>query len=148
LLFRVRRWMVIHADTRVAHQLPFGCYLVGVPVDTSFAQGLHHDPFATSTLRGGVETPPGLPLFRATAGVGVAWGSQPLPLGVLAIAWSTRGEGMRFLIEGERAQTRVRAQEVHHNWATHEPDVARSIVLYPVVHTLRIGFEWPLRSKR
>jgi hypothetical protein len=149
LLVRVRRWIVIQADTRMSDALAlFGCEAVGVPVDTSYAAGLRHDLFATSTLRAGLETPPGLPLFRMTAGLGVAWGSQSLPLAVMAIGWSTRGQRARFLIEGERAQTRVRAEEVHRSWAAQQPGVTRPIVLYPAVHTFRMGVELPLRSDR
>ena len=148
LLLRWRRWLVVHVDTRVANQLPIGCAGFGVPVDTAFAADLRRDPFGTSTLRIGVETPPGLPLFRLTTGAGVAWGSRPLPLGVLAVAWSTRGPHARFLIEAERAPARVRAREVHHDWANHQPDVSRPILFYPAARTVRIGVEWPLGSPR
>jgi hypothetical protein len=148
LLIHVRRWFVVQADARVAFNVPLpGCPQIGVLVDTVFARGLRHEPLATSALRAGLETPPGLPLFRVTAGLGVAWGGQPLPLAVMAIGWSTRGQRMRFLIEGERAQTRVRGEEVHHSDGQ-QPDVTRPIVVYPAIHTFRMGVEWPLRSAR
>jgi hypothetical protein len=148
LLVHVRRWFVVQADTRVVYNLPLpGCPEIGVSVDTVFASRLRHEPLATSAVRAGLETPPGLPLFRVTAGLGVAWGVQPLPLAVMAIGWSTRGKGARFLIEGERAQTRVRGEEVYH-MNRPQPDVTRPVVVYPAVQTLRMGVELPLRSDR
>jgi hypothetical protein len=146
LLLRLRRWIVLQMDTRVVKQLEFGCYLVGVPVDTAYPATFRRDPLATTTARLGIETPAGFPLLRASVGAGVAWGGQPLPLGVLAIAWSTRGPRARFLIEAERAQTRVRAEERHHDFTNSAVDLSRSIVLRPVYHTVRIGVELPLGS--
>lgn len=97
-------------------------------------------------MRLGVELPPGLPLFRVTAGAGVAWGGQPLPLGVLALGWSTRGRGARFLMEAERAYTRMRAQERHRDFANSQVNVLRPIVIHPAYHTVRVGLELPLGS--
>lgn len=51
------------------------------------------------------------------------------------------------MIEGERAQTRVRGEEVYHQNRP-QPDVTRPIVVYPAVHTFRMGIELPLRSDR
>jgi hypothetical protein len=144
-LFRPLRWMVVLADTRMATRFPFpsGCYVIGPPVDTNFSRqvGL----FATSTLRVGVETPlaPGAPLVRLTAGSGLVLGAPLLPLTVLTAGLSSGGEGKRFLVEIERAQTRLRATETY-NFAT--PSFTQPIVLHPVVHTVRAGVEIPLRS--
>ena len=131
----------------MAYALPnFGCFVVSFPADTAFAANLLRDLLAPSALRAGLETPPGLPLFRLTAGVGVAWGSPRLPLDVTAIGWSTRSQRIRFLIDVARARTRVGAEEIRHDCVTHGPDVARSIRPYPVIHTLRMGVELPLRA--
>src|SRR5262245_28518121 len=146
--FRPLRWMVVLADTRMATRFPIptGCYLVGPPVDTNFSRQV--SLFATSTLRVGVEAPLGetslgAPLVRLSVGSGFVWGSPLLPLTVLNAGWSTRGEGKRFFAEIERAQTRLRATEVH-NFPT--PGFTQPIVLHPVVYTVRAGIEIPLRS--
>jgi len=146
LLLRLRHWITVQLDTRVVMQLSFGCYLVGVPVDTVYPPTFRRDPLVTSTVRVGVETPSGLPLFRVSAGAGVVWGGQPLPVGVFALGWSTRGPRLRFLIEAERAYTRLRAQEVHHDFLYSQADVSRPIVLHPGYHTVRSGVELPAGS--
>ena len=155
LLFRLTGWIVVLADTRVAARFPNprGCGLdqsiahvqVLVPVDTNFSRT--GSPFATSTLRVGVETPPGVPLVRVTVGPGLVWGGPLLPLTVLTAGWSTRGQGNRFFADFERAQIRLRATEVNYNSFTVTPSwpPTRSIVLHPVVHTVRLGIEVPLR---
>jgi len=144
-LFRPLRWIVVLADTRVATELPIpsGCYLTLPGIDTTYTR--QGSPFATSTLRVGVETPRGAPLVRLTIGSGVVWGGPALPLTVLTAGWSTRGPGKRFFADIERAQTRLHATE-RHNFPT--PGFSQPIVLRPVVHTVRAGFEIPLRSTR
>jgi len=153
LFIRQHRWMII-LDTRVAtNPFPGGCgfdrsiaQIQQLPrVDTSFSR--KGSPFATSTLRVGVETPPRFPLVRLTVGPGIVWGAPPLPLVVWTAGWSTRGEGNRFFADFERAQTRLRATEVdyHSSRVTLSGPPARSIVLHPAVHTVRVGIEVPMR---
>jgi hypothetical protein len=142
VLHRVGGHVALQADTRFTTPLMGGCYLVLPAVDTSYAESLSRSPLTTSTVRVAAETPPSLPLFRLTAGAGVAWGSPRLPLGVVALAWSTRGEHRRFFVEFERMQTRVHAEERHHLPPAGQQPFTRGIVLYPVEHTLRLGFSW------
>jgi hypothetical protein len=142
-LFRPLRWMVILADTRLAtgFMFPRACLLIAPPVDTNVSRT--GTSFATSTLRVGVETPLGkTALLRLSGGSGFVWGAPRLPLTVLTAGWSTRGNGKRFFAEMERAQTRLRGTETH-NVAT--PSFTQPIVLRPVVYTVRVGLEVPLR---
>jgi hypothetical protein len=132
---RMKRPLVMHVDTRLVTMMSFGCGAVGVPVDTSYAVTARHNPLLTSAVRLGWEnSSSGL---RASAGVGVAWGKQPLPMAVLSLGWSATGPGTRFFAELERAQTRVRALETTRS-------SSRSIVLYPAYHTVRFGAEMPI----
>lgn len=148
VLSRIHRWLAVEADTRALKQLSVGCYAVGFQVDTTYARDLRRDPAASSTIRVALETPPGVPLFRATLGGGVIWGVRPIPLGVFSAAWSTRGQGTRFFAEVERQQIRVHAVERHHGWASQTPDVNVPIVIYPTSHTVRLGFEIPVSDVR
>ena len=76
VVVRPWRWVVAQADARAVPRLVGGdCTLVLYAVDTSYAPSDRRDPLATSTLRVGVETPQGMPLVRATAGIGMVWGS-------------------------------------------------------------------------
>jgi hypothetical protein len=56
---------------------------------------------------------------------------------VLSLGWSATGPGTRFFAEVERSQTRARARETR-------PGSSRSIVLYPAIHTVRLGAEMPI----
>jgi hypothetical protein len=143
VVVRPWRWMIVQGDTRVAQQLvPNGCTLVLFAVDTSYEASGRREPFATSTLRLGVETPRGMPLVRATAGIGRVWGSPTLPVAMLGVAAGTRGRRLRFLVEAERLQTRVPAEEVLNDFPQSER--RRPIVVRPVWHSVRLGVEVPL----
>jgi hypothetical protein len=144
LMRRMGRFLVLQADTRATADVINGlaCEQVGALVDTVYAPNLQHHVLATSTLRAGVETPPGSPLLRLSAGVGAVWGSQLLPISTFAVGTGTRGAGRRFFVEFERLQTRLQGTEVHHGSA--QPDVRTAIVAHPVWHSLRCGIEWPL----
>jgi hypothetical protein len=143
VVVRPWRWMIVQGDTRVVQQLvPNGCTLVLFALDTSYAASGRREPFTTSTLRAGVETPRGMPLVRATAGIGRVWGSPTLPVTMLGVAAGTRGRRVRFLVEAERLQTRVPAEEVRNDFP--QPARRRPIVVRPVWHSVRLGVELPL----
>jgi len=150
LMLRVRRWLVLQGDTRATDDMleGLGCLQVGAGVDTAYARNLQHHVLATSTLRAGVETPPGWLLVRLTAGGGLVWGSRMVPLGVLAVGTGTRGRGKRFLIEFERLQTRLHATEVHDNGEPAQPGAQIPIVVHQEWYALRLGVEFPLHSER
>ncbi len=143
ILRRLGYHLAVQADTRLTGNLGLtGCKLSLPPVDTSYAKSLSRNFFATSTIRIAAETPQSLPLFRLTAGTGLAWASPTLPIGVVSLAWSTRGENTRFFVEFERLQARIHAEEQHHNFGAASPPYSRPIVMYPVEHTLRFGLAW------
>jgi hypothetical protein len=139
---RKHRWLVLQADSRAVVQLMGGCYLVLPAVDTAYSADLVHHPFITSTMRIGLETPPNLPMFRATAGAGIVWGGHALPVQVLAVGAGSRGKRERFLIEVERTQTRVHADEEYHSGPRIGERVP--IVMYPSWISVRLGVELPL----
>jgi hypothetical protein len=146
LMRRVSRFLVLQADARATGDVieGVGCDQVGAFVDTAYAPNLHHHVLATSALRAGLETPPGTLLLRLTAGLGVVWGSEMPPVGVVAIGTGTRGPGTRFFVEFERSQTRLHATEVRQSAEPTQPDLRTAIVVHPVWHSLRLGIEWPL----
>lgn len=139
-LMRVRRYIVVQADASIGHPLSSGCFLVLPNTDTSYDARFSRDPFSTSAVRIGAETPASMPLLRFTAGVGALWGRPTTPYGVLGAAFSTRGR-KRFLMEAERLQLRMHADEVHHAVAGGQP-YSKSLTLYPASFTIRIGMEW------
>jgi hypothetical protein len=147
-LVRRRRWLVLQADTRALGPIPVGtgCAAVLPAVDTAYSAGSPHGAFITSTMRVGVETPPNLPVFRATAGAGVVWGRHPLPVEVLAVGLGSRGERGRFLIEVERAQARVHADTRYNTGARAGERVP--IVMHPSWVSVRLGIELPLATGR
>ncbi len=143
-LVRLGHGVVVQGDTRLIRHMDFatGCKPIIPPVDTTFSLALNRDMLATSTLRVGLETPRSWPLFRATAGAGALWGARTLPVGVLGLAWSTRGEHRRFFAELERLQTRDDATELRHAFANGGQESVRAIVVHPVAHLLRFGVAW------
>jgi hypothetical protein len=146
ILVRLRRPWVLQADARLAHPLGGGCFLVGRSVDTSFEARTSRDPFSTSAIRVGVETPMSMPLVRLTAGIGALWGGPTLPYAVLGVAFATRGPRKRFLIEAERLQTRVHAEEVHHG-VSGGTLLSWPIRVSPSTYTVRLGMEWALAGR-
>lgn len=142
LLARPARWLVLQLDGRAANQAPLGCTDIGVPADTVYARDLRRDPLPTATARVGIETPPGLPLARLTAGVGGVWGGRRLPLTVIGVAVGTRGRRVGFLLEAERYSTRVDARERVFHWETDGPTtVERLVSLRPTAYAVRVGVE-------
>jgi hypothetical protein len=143
VIVRPWRWLVVQGDARTVPALaPSGCTLVRYQIDTSYAGSGRRAPLTTSTLRVGLETPRGLPLLRATAGVGSVWGAPTLPITVLGVAAGTRGRYVRFLVEAERLRTRAQAEEVRTDFG--HPERRRPIVVHPVWHAVRLGVEVPL----
>jgi hypothetical protein len=146
VLFRPWRWTVLQADVRSAHRaFPSGCTLVGYPIDTAYAVTGRRMPLNTSTFRAGVETPLGLPLVRATAGIGRVWGSPALPVTMFGVAVGTRGKHVRVVLEAERLRARVKAEEVHNDFTFGAVVQRIPIVVHPVWHSARLGVEIPLR---
>ena len=137
------RWVIAQADARAVPRLVGGdCTLVLYSIDTAYAVSDRRNPLATSTLRVGVETPQGMPLVRATAGIGRVWGSPTLPVTIFGIAVGTRGRHVRFVVEAERFRTRVHAEEVLNDFQ--QPGRRRPIAVHPVWHSVRFGVEVPL----
>lgn len=107
-------------------------------------------PLARTTLRVGLETPPSLPLLRATVGGGAIWTGGMAPIAVATLGAGTRGRVQRYYAELEAAVTRVRAterRERHQADATGDRIVGVTtvpLVLRPVWLTLNVGVEIPL----
>ena len=142
IVLRPWRWVVAQVDARAVPRLVGGdCTAMLFRIDTSYAARDRRDPLATSTVRLGVETPQGMPLVRATAGIGLVWGSPALPVTMFGIAVGTRGRRVRFVAEVERLRTRVHAEEVLNDF---QPGRRRPIDVYPVWHSVRLGVEVPL----
>lgn len=143
-LRRLGHLLAVQADTRLTGNLGLtGCKLSLPAIDTSYSRSLSRNVFATSTIRIAAETPQSLPLFRLTAGTGLAWASPTLPVGVVSLAWSTRGENRRFFIEFEHLQARIDAQERHNlGSVSGQQPYSRPIVIYPIEHTFRLGMAW------
>lgn len=142
----VRPWrlMVVQGDLRVAkHMVPTGCDLIGFDLDTTYNADDRRDPFVTSTVQVGIETPANWPLLRATAGMGVLWGSSMRTVPVVGVAAGTRGQNLRLLVTAERMQTRVNATEVI--GFPRLSASSRPIVVRPSWYAVRVGVEMPLR---
>jgi hypothetical protein len=149
LLVRPGRWLVLQADARVAFSMFDDCTDLGTPVSYDYADDLERVPVGTAAARIGAETPPGLPLVRATAGVGTVWGGRSLPLAVVGLAAGTRGKGARFLVELDHYWTRVDAVERRFNTdPLGAPRLTRDVVLRPSWDVVRVGVEVPLVAAR
>jgi hypothetical protein len=148
LLVRPWRSLVLQADLRVGRTvLRSDCTAIGVAVDTAYPAALHQNPYRSSIVRLGVETPRSWPLVRATAGVGRVWGNSSVPLTAVAIGAGSRGAGARFLVETERQWARVHAEERVYDWDTPRSIAVRPVVVRPVMTLVRVGFEFPLMSR-
>jgi hypothetical protein len=144
VLIRPRRRLAIQLDTRVMGQIQSGCFLVLPGVDTTYDRRMRHDALVTSTARLGFEATSGPSVIRATAGAGVVWGRvHPLPVAVIGLALRARPGKAGVLLELERMQTRVHAQENRRD-AYGGPTVTRSIVFYPAWRAIRLGAEFPI----
>jgi hypothetical protein len=144
LVVRPWRWLVLQGDLRVAKRIvPTGCDLVGFDVDTTYNATDRREPFAISTAQVGIETPVTMPLLRATAGMGVLFGSPMHPVTVFGVAAGTRGQNLRLLVTLERMQSRADATEV--TGFPRQSATSRPIVVRPSWHAVRIGVEVPLR---
>jgi hypothetical protein len=71
----------------------------------------------------------------------IVWGGHPLPVQVLAVGAGSRGKRGRFLIEVERTQTRVHADEEYHSGPRTGERVP--IVMSPSWISVRLGVELP-----
>jgi hypothetical protein len=109
---------------------------------------MSRDLFETATVRFGVETPPNLPLVRLTAGLGVLWGRPTMPVGVIGLAMSTRGPHKRFLVEAERLQMRVHADERHNGTGAGGTSYSKALRFNPSTFTVRLGMEWTFGAAR
>ena len=162
LLVRPQPWLILQGDARVVMATVdnFGCYadLPIVQIDSNTYEtrpgadfpGSPGYPFATTALRVGFETQPGVPLVRATVGGGFAWGRRPAPIGLMTLGIGSRGPGKRFYLEFERLATRVNATERRSRMRvgpTGSVDLGTSVVPV-VIHAsggaLRAGIEVPL----
>ena len=123
-LFRARQWLVVEADTRV-NAIPSGIGCgerapVPTPVGPNEAVGavtrdwhrVPTPPLLRSAMRVGVETPPGLPLVRATVGSGLFWANTLTPFETAAMGIGTRGRWARLYAELETNISRVRVNDV------------------------------------
>ncbi|HEY0930752.1 MAG TPA: hypothetical protein VGE27_12600 [Gemmatimonas sp.] len=144
LLFRPWNWIAMQAD--VSATLPTikaGCVGLVSAVRIDYDHKDFIDPVFLSTARIGLETPPGLPLVRATIGAGYVLGGTQPPLTVWGFATGTRGQGKRLLIEWDRFRTRVNAAEVRSNGLVDTSSTP--MVVRPRWSALRIGVELPLK---
>ncbi len=141
-LYHLGHHLAVEADSRIINALHFigGCKAMLPAVYTGYDQSLRRDPLATSTVRLAIEASAPFTTLRLTAGPGLVWGSPALPAGVLSLAASTRGRGVRFFAEFERLQTRVHAREVHTGISG--PPYTVPLVLHPTIQTLRLGVAW------
>lgn len=148
VMFRTSRHLLIEADVRTAGLVRSDCAGVGRAVDTSYASVQRYpDPYVTSSLKVGYETPAPLPLLRFTVGGGALVRGHPSGFAMFGVAWSTRGPRGRLFIEAERTETRIRGTETRHDFVNHVlPDITRSFNTRASTQAYRIGLEWPLRN--
>lgn len=142
-LFRPWGWITTQADlSATVITMPSSCLGLVSRVRVGYDRRDLQNPTFLSTVRIGLETPPRLPLLRATIGTGrVLGGTQP-SLMVWGIATGTRGPRARLLIEWDQYRARVNAEEVRSNG---QVDTSRTpMVVRPRWSALRVGVELPI----
>jgi hypothetical protein len=163
LVARPRGVLVVRGDAHVmANALDTGCAGTGheAPIGGGrtaewdawrYVGHVPEDRFATTTLRIGMETPPGAPLVRLLIGGGaVLSGRGALPLGVASLGTGTRG-ARRLFVEWEYAVSTVMSELPRDIFVAGAavPVAADTLRLrvWPRWSTLRAGVELPLGGR-
>ena len=165
LLFAPRSWLIMAGDLRMSGTLLTGCKL-SIPAavylgDNQWEYPVYRDyrnvptsPLTRSAVRIGVQTPPGLPLLRATVGGGLLWSSTPAPFGAATVGIGSRGTHVRFYAEFEADVARVRVFETRtrfHVDSVRGPVVdsrtTTPVVIHPRWGAMHIGVELPFASR-
>jgi hypothetical protein len=145
LILRSARHFLVEAGVHAAHLWTGDCAGTAKEVDTAYVDvHLTPDPYLTSSLKLGYETPAPLPLFRLTAGAGALWGGRPSAFFDFGLAWSTRGPRGRLFVEMEQTRTRIRGVERHYDLVTQQLNATRPFHIGASTESYRIGLEWPL----
>lgn len=160
---RLAQPFVAVADLRGNWVTPFsGCKLVGQastmigpnefesPARNTYPRALPEEPFVRSSLRFGVETPPGFMFARATLGAGMFWTGGHIPYAVGNLDIGTRGNVRVVLgLETNRTWYRRRSEFIRYtqdmNTVTYHPSRFESHVDWTGWTSLNLGLEIALR---
>jgi hypothetical protein len=148
LVLRPRGIWIVEADVRSAAIVSADCASLRVlrPVDTTYSAPLH-DPYLTSTLRVGVETPVRLPLIRLSAGAGVYLAGRRSPFATFDAIWSTRGKRARLFVAAEQTIRRASALERTFDLPTAKVVRTRDLPVNALTNSYRVGLEFPFGQR-